>query len=163
MPAGLSCKELVDDEEALVGVSAWLCQGYLPEPPATHLRRCDLERVSGTKKLYPEWPKEVHDWHAIMQCLPEWHPNEVPGESAYETCLSDVYLQVSDSYERKDRAIPAAVWRCRDYMPEPPAFYNPRCEISHLRWDEESDLQWPRELHAWNAIVQCYPVYGGSR
>ena len=47
--------EFVGDGEVLVGVSAWLCRGYLPEPPATHLRRCDLDRAAGTKKLYPEW------------------------------------------------------------------------------------------------------------
>ena len=28
----------------------------------------------------------------------------------------------------------AAVWRCREYMPEPPAFYN------HRRRDEDSEL-----------------------
>ena len=123
--ADLSNRELIGDEEVLIGVSAWLCRGYLPESPGTHLRRCDLEHVSGTKELYPEWPRELHDWHAIMQCLPEWRAHEVPGESVYETCLSDAYLQVADSYDRKDRAIPAAVWRCREYMPEPPAFYNP--------------------------------------
>ena len=154
--------EFVGDGEVLVGVSAWLCRGYLPEPPATHLRRCDLDRTAGTRELYPEWPERLHDWHAIMQCLPEWRPNEVPGESAYTTCLSDVYLQVADSYDRKDRAIPVAVWRCRDQMPAPPAFYNPRCEINHRRRDEESGLQWPDELHGWNSIVQCYPAYGGS-
>ena len=135
----------------------------LPEPPATHLRRCDLDRAAGTRELYPEWPERLHDWHAIMQCLPDWRPNEVPGESTYTTCLGDVYLQVADSYGSKDRAIPAAVWRCRDQMPEPPAFYNPRCEINHRRRGDESVLQWPDELHAWNAIVQCYPAYGGSR
>ena len=160
--AYLANRELVSDGEVLVGVSAWLCRDYLPEPPGAHLKRCDLDRVAGTRELYPEWSERLHDWHAIMQCLPAWRFNEVPGESAYTTCLSDVYLQVEDSYDRKDRAIPAAVWRCRDHMPEPPAFYNPRCEISHRRRDEESELQWPSELYAWNAIVQCYPAYGGS-
>ena len=159
----LSNRELVGDGEVLVGVSAWLCRGYLPEPPATHLRRCDLDRAAGTKELYPEWDGGLHYWHALMQCFPEWRAHEVPGESAYTTCLSDVYLQVMDSYGGKDRAIPAAVWRCLDHMPEPPAFYNPRCEINHRKRDEESGLQWPSELHDWNAIVQCYPPYGGSR
>ncbi len=161
--AYLANKELVDNGEVLIGVSAWLCRDYLPEPPGIHLRRCDLERAGETKQLYPEWPERLHDWHAIMQCLPEWRPNEVPGESPYTTCLSDVYAQVGDSYDRKDRAIPAAVWRCQDHMPEPPAFYNPRCEINHRRRDEDSQLGWPGELYAWNAIVQCYPAYGGSR
>ena len=80
-----------------------------------------------------------------MQCLPEWRAHEVPGETVYKTCLSDVYLSVQDSYDRKSRAIPAAVWRCRDHMPEPPAFYNPRCEINYRRRerDEDSGLQWP--------------------
>ena len=161
--AYLANKDLVSNGEVLVGVSAWLCRDYLPGPPGEHLKRCDLDQVSRTEELYPEWSERLHDWHAIMQCLPAWRFNEVPGESAYMTCLSDVYLQVEDGYDREDRAIPAAVWRCRDHMPEPPAFYNPRCEISHRRRDEESELDWPRELYAWNAIVQCYPAYGGSR
>ena len=105
----------------------------------------------------------LHAWHAIMQCLPEWRPNEIPGESAYTTCLGDLYLQVADSYGGENIAIAAAVWRCREYLPEPPAFYNPRCEIAHLRRDNEPALQWPGDLYAWNAIVQCYPAYGGSR
>ena len=92
--------EFVGDGEVLVGVSAWLCRSYLPEPPGAHLRRCDLDRAAGTKKLYPEWPGGLHAWHAIMQCLPEWRPNEIPGESAYTTCLGDLYLQVADSYRR---------------------------------------------------------------
>ena len=159
----LANREFVDDGEVLVGVSAWLRRGYLPEPPVTHLRRCDLERAARTEELYPEWRGGLHYWHAIMHCLPEWRPNEVPGEDLYTTCLGDVYLQVMDSYGSKERAIPAAVWRCREHMPEPPAFYNPRCEINHRKSEEESESQWPRELYSWNSIVQCYPAYGGSR
>ena len=31
--AYLANRELINDGEVLVGVSAWLCRGYLPEPP----------------------------------------------------------------------------------------------------------------------------------
>ena len=156
--AYLSIGEMIGNHDAAIGISSWLCQDYFPEPPGSHRQRCDLNYIAETQELYPEWPGGLHNWHAIMQCLPEWDLHQDPGESAYSTCLGDVYWQVADRYP-KNHAIPAAVWRCRDYMPEPPTAYNPRCEINHLRRDEESQLQWPDELYAWNAIVQCYPKY----
>ena len=54
--AYLSNRKLIGDGKILIDVSAWLCRGYLSEPSVTHLRRCDLDQVSGTKELYPEWP-----------------------------------------------------------------------------------------------------------
>ena len=156
--AYLTNVELIGDGETAVGISTWLCQSYLPESPPSHRQRCDLNHVAETQEIYPEWPEELHNWHAIMQCLPEWQLSQEPVESIYTTCLGDVYWQVVDRYP-KDHAIPAAVWQCRDHMPEPPTTYNPRCEINHQRRDEESHLQWPDELYAWNAIIQCYPEY----
>ena len=44
-------------------------------------------------------------------------------------------------------------------MPEPPTIYNPRCEINQLKREEETDYERASELHAWKAIVQCYPAY----
>ena len=156
--AYLSIGEIIGGHDAAIGFSSWLCQDYLPEPPESHRQRCDLNSIAETQAIYPEWPGALHNWHAIMQCLPEWELRQDPDEGAYATCLGDVYWQVADRYP-KDHAIPTAVWRCRDYMPEPPTAYNPRCEINHLRRDEESQLQWTDELYAWNAIVQCYPKY----
>ena len=156
--AYLTNVELVGNGEAAVGISTWFCQDYLPEPPASLRQRCDLNHIAETQELYPEWPEYLHNWHAIMQCLPNWQLSQELGESAYATCLGDIYWQVADRYP-KDHAIPAAVWRCRNHMPEPATIYNPRCEINHQRRDEESQLQWPDELYAWNAIVQCYPAY----
>ncbi len=156
--AYLGIGEMIDHHDVTIGISSWLCQDYLPEPPGSHRQRCDLNHIAEAQEIYPEWPEALRNWHAIMQCLPEWEWNQDPGESVYATCLGDVYWQVADRYP-KDHAIPAAVWRCRDYMPEPPTAYNPRCEINHLQRDEESQLQWPDELYAWNAIVQCYPKY----
>ena len=36
-------------------------------------------------------------------------------------------------------------------------------EATDLVRNEGFALQWPGEIYAWNAIVQCYPAYGGSR
>ena len=154
--AYLTNVELIGSNEATIGISTWFCQDYLPERPEIHRQRCDLNHIADTQELYPEWPEDLHNWHAIMQCLPEWRLSQDIGESAYATCLADVYWQVADRYS-DDHAIAAAVWQCKSQMPEPPAFYNPRCEINHRRRDEESQLQLPGELYAWNAIVQCYP------
>ena len=156
--AYLTNTELIGNREVVIGISTWLCQDYLPEPPPTHRPRCDLNHIAETSEIYPEWPEDLHNWHAIMQCLPEWSFNQVSGESVYATCLGDVYWQVADRYP-DDHAIPAAVWWCRDHVPEAPAIYNPRCELNFLRRDEESQFQLPEELYTWNAIVQCYPKY----
>ena len=154
--AYLTNVELVGSNEVTVGISTWFCQDYLPEPPAVLRQRCDLNHIAETQELYPEWPEDLHKWHAIMQCLPEWQLSHDTSEDVYPTCLADVYWQVADRYSNY-RAIAAAVWQCKGQMPEPPAIYNPRCEINHHRRDEESQLQLPDELYAWNAIVQCYP------
>ena len=158
--AYLGYVELIGSGDVTLAISAWMCRAYLPDPPATHRQRCDLNRIAETQELFPEWPDRLHNWHAIMQCLPEWKPNTSSGEDSYSTCLGDVYWQVADRFP-KDHAIPAAVWRCRDHMPESPSVYSHRCELNHLRRDEESELQWPGELYAWNAIVRCYPEYDG--
>ena len=156
--AFLAYTEMLGDDELEAGVSAWLCQDYLPEPPETHRLRCDLNQQADTGELYPEWPEELHQWHAIMQCLPEWQPHAQTNEDIYSTCLGDTYAQVVENYD-KQAAIPAAVWRCKSRMPEPPAIYNPRCEVNQLKRAEENELDLPGELYAWNAIVQCYPTY----
>ena len=156
--AYLAHAEMLGSGELTAGVSAWLCRDHLPDPPDTHRQRCDLNQLADTKELYHEWPEELHEWHAIMQCLPDWRPDVQAGEDTYSTCLGEVYWQVADRYD-KDAAISAAVWRCRNQMPDPPAIYNPRCEINHLRREEEPELEWPGEMYPWNAIVQCYPAY----
>ena len=156
--AYLSYRETLGNDELVVGVSAWLCQGYLPEPPDTHRLRCNLDHLGQTEELYPEWPEDLRVWHAIMQCLPDWQPHAQIDDDVYSTCLGDVYAQVNENYARK-AAIGAAVWRCKSQMPDPPAIYNPRCEINQLRREEETDFEWANELYAWNAIVQCYPAY----
>ena len=146
------------NRELVAGISAWLCQDHLPEAPDTHRLRCDLNYLAETEELYPEWSEDLHQWHAIMQCLPHWEPHTRIEGGVYTTCLGDVYVQVNENYN-KDAAIAAAVWRCKSHMPEPPTIYNPRCEINQLRREEEIDVEWPQELYAWNAIVQCYPKY----
>ena len=156
--AYLAHTDILGNGELTAGVSAWLCRNHMPDPPDTHRQRCDLNEMADTKELYSEWPEELHEWHAIMQCLPDWRPDVQIGSDTYSTCLDDIYWQVADRYD-KDTAISAAVWRCRNQMPGPPSIYNPRCEINHLRREEEPELEWPRELYAWNAIVQCYPAY----
>ena len=150
--AYLGIGEIIGDRDARIGVSSWLCQDYLPEPPGNHRQRCDLNHIAETQGIYPEWPGALHNWHAIMQCLPEWELRQDPGESIYATCLGDVYWQVADRYP-KDHAIPAAVWRCSDHMPEPPTAYNPRCEINHLRRDEESQ---PGPMAGRIVCLECY-------
>ena len=129
--------------------------GYAPD---THRLRCNLDHLGQTEELYPEWPEDLRVWHAIMQCLPEWQPHTQIDDDVYSTCLGDVYAQVNENYDN-DAAIGAAVWRCKSRMPEPPAIYNPRCEINQLRRAEETDFEWANDLYAWNAIVQCYPAY----
>ena len=156
--AYLSYRETLGNDELVVGVSAWLCQGYLPEPPDIHRLRCNLDHLGQTEELYPEWPEDLREWHAIMQCLPEWQPHTQIDDDIYSTCLGDVYAQVNENYGN-DAAISAAVWRCKNQMPEPPVIYNPRCEINQLKREEETDFEWASELYAWNAIVQCYPAY----
>ena len=156
--AYLSYRETLGNDELVVGVSAWLCQGYLPEPPDTHRLRCNLDHLAETEELYPEWPEDLRVWHATMQCLPEWQPHTQIDDDVYPTCLGDVYAQVNENYDRQV-AMGAAVWRCKSQMPEPPATYNPRCEINQLSRKEETDFEWASELYAWNVIVQCYPSY----
>ena len=93
-----------------------------------------------------------------MHCLPEWELHTQIDQDFYSTCLGDVYAQVNENYSG-DAAIASAVWRCQNHMPEPPAIYNPRCEINQLRRQEDDANEWPRELTAWNAVAQCYPIY----
>ena len=156
--AFLSYRENLGDSELVAGVSAWLCQDHLPTPPDTHRLRCDLNRLAEAEELYPEWPEDIRQWHAIMHCLPDWQLHTDIGEDIYSTCLGDVYAQVNENYD-KDAAISAAVWRCKNHMPKPPEIYNPRCEINQLRREGNDQDQWPAELTGWNAIVQCYPSY----
>ena len=57
--------ELIGGVEMTIGISTWLCQDYLPEPPAILRQRCDLNHIADTQELYPEWPEDLHKWHAI--------------------------------------------------------------------------------------------------
>lgn len=143
-------------------MTAWICRNFLKEPPETYRPRCELNSTADTEELFPEWPQMLHNWHAIMECVPDWEENRQRGETPYQTCLGDMYLETANRYS-KDHAIPAAVWRCRQHMPEQPEKFNPRCELNFQRKDSEENakIQWPNELHAWNSIVHCYPAYRG--
>ena len=88
--AYLANRELINDGEVLVGVSAWLCRGYLPEPPGAHLRRCDLDRAAGTKKLYPEWlggcTPGMPSCSASLNGVPTRFRGRARTRPAWETC-----------------------------------------------------------------------------
>ena len=155
----LTISQRGSDDEIVVGTTAWICRDFLADPPRTFRPRCELSNLADTEELFPEWPERMHNWHAIMECLPEWEENRQRGEDTYTTCLGDVYLQVKNRHP-KDHAIPAAAWRCRKHMPEPPSTHNPRCEFNYQRRaEEETESLWPRELHYWNGIAHCYPKY----
>lgn len=147
----------LSDNALATGASAWLCQEHLPQPPDTHRLRCDLDHQTNTKELYPDWPEELHRWHAIMQCRPDWNPSLQPTEDSYTACLEDVYNEIQNDYD-KAAGIAAAAWRCKNHMPDPPPVYNPRCAINHLQARDDPKYQWPKEMYAWNAMVQCYPA-----
>ena len=124
----------------------------------------DVERqYSGSGERW-DW------WYAIAVCKPLPSADEshiVSGSgvqpTVYGACLDNAYLANRELINDGEVLVGVSAWLCRGYLPEPPAFYNPRCEIAHLRRDNEPALQWPGDLYAWNAIVQCYPAYGGSR
>lgn len=158
----LAFRERGGDNEITVGMTAWICRNFLGEPPKTYRPRCELNNIADTKELFPEWPERLHNWHAIMECVPHWRENRQTGETVYQTCLGDIYLEISNRYS-KEHAIPAAVWRCRKHMPEQTENFNPRCELNFQRKDdkEEQRIQWPDELYKWNSIVHCYPKYRG--
>ena len=158
----LDNRKMIGNDEVAVGISAWLCRDFTPEPPERNRQRCYLNEAQETREIFPDWPERMHGWHAIMQCLPDWKPAETmySRSETYERCLEDIYLTIRDNYP-KDHAIPAAVWKCRPEMPNPPEVYRPRCEINLRKRAEESALEIPGELHRWNSIVQCYPKATG--
>ena len=75
--------------------------------------------MTDTKELYSERPEELHEWHAIMQCLPDWHPDVQIGSDTYSTCLDDIYWQSSNRHE-KATAIPVAVYCVARTTTSPP-------------------------------------------
>ena len=155
----LALRQTESDEEIAIATTAWICQEFLPDPPENFRPRCEISTLADTQELFPEWPERLHNWHAIMECLPRWVDTRIREDPAYTTCLEDIYLQVRNRHP-KDHAIPAAVWQCREHMPKPPQTHNPRCDLTHTRRAEEEDRNmWPLELHHWNAIAQCYPKY----
>ena len=106
--AFLAYRQELGNSELVTGVSAWLCRDYLPTPPGSHRLRCDLDQLAATEELYPEWPQDIHEWHAIMHCLPEWELHTQIDQDFYSTCLGDVYAQVNENYSG-DAAIASAV------------------------------------------------------
>ena len=151
------CLDTVYLEHGYDTIAAWLCRSIAPEPPATHLQRCHIRSLDATREAFPEWSSDLHDWHAVMLCLPGWTSSTQTDWDTYDTCLADVYLQVNELHE-KDTAIPAAVWRCRAHKPEPPTTYSPRCILDAARRDDgESTLPIPAELYLWRAIIKCIP------
>lgn len=156
-PSYTRCLDTAYLQHGNENAAAWLCRDLVPQPPEVHRQRCDLNTLDATKRRYSEWPDDLHDWHAVMQCLPEWQPLSELGWDAYDLCTSDIYLKVAEQYD-KDVAIPAAVWRCRNHQPNAPGIYTRRCVLDHIK-DESADLPIPNELRQWRAIIRCFPPY----
>ena len=52
-------------------MAIWHCRHLETDPTeTTNPTRCRLTTVQATQARYPEWPNEIHDWHAISQCIP---------------------------------------------------------------------------------------------
>lgn len=147
----------IRDGELASGISAWMCREYLPDPPARHDTQCALAHLEKTQALYPEWPEDLHGWHAAMHCIPEWEPSAGSDDDAYGLCLTDVYAQV-EAHGRKRVAIAVAAWRCRERVPDPPVGYKPRCLVDALT-GEDGRFTYRDELATWEGIVTCYPFY----
>ena len=152
-------------------ITIWHCRDLEARPTETaNPTRCRLTSVQATQARYPEWPEELHDWHAISQCIPTPSDDALRSSSGvgdeatrYTRCMDDTYLSITrgaDVGEQQGEfAGGISAWMCREHLPEPPPTHRVRCELDHKSRTEGIYPEWPEGLHGWHAAMHCIPEW----